>query len=160
MLGSDEAWAQARRTTLNAHYTSAGVAAAMWEAAEALGFNITKGSGNFLGFAPPDVALTGVELDPVTAEVARHLYGARAAIHTVGFESYAAPDGSFDVVIGNVPFAKVTPHDPRHNRGGHATGVSGISEPNEWVGLATVGLRLEVPSRAIRGDGWRGVLDG
>src|SRR5690606_16222928 len=31
-----------------------------------------------------------------------------------------ADDGSFDVVIGNVPFAKVTPHDPRHNRGRHA----------------------------------------
>ncbi len=91
MLGSDEAWAQARRTTLNAHYTSAGVAAAMWEAAEALGFNITKGSGNFLGFAPPGAALVGVEVDRVTAEVARHLYGARATIHPVGFQGLHRP---------------------------------------------------------------------
>ena len=27
---------------------------------------------------------------------------------------------AFDMVIGNVSFAKVTPHDPRHNRGRHA----------------------------------------
>ncbi len=138
LLGSDPAWAQARRTTLNAHYTSAGVVTAMWAATTGLGFTGTGrilepgcGSGNFLGFAPPAAALTGVELDPVTAEVARHLYGARATIHTAAFETYPAPDGGFDVVIGNVPFAKVTPHDTRHNRGGHATGVSDISELSE-----------------------------
>ena len=37
LLGTEEAWSQARRTTLNAHYTSADVAQAMWGAVSALG---------------------------------------------------------------------------------------------------------------------------
>lgn len=127
LLGTDEAWAQARRTTLNAHYTSATVVSAMWSAAKGLGFDGDGrvlepgcGSGNFLGFAPSGASLTGVELDPTTAEIAQHLYGAIATVHATAFEDLPAEDGSFDLVIGNVPFAKVVPHDPRHNRGRHA----------------------------------------
>ena len=74
------------------------------------------GSGNFVGLAPDGCEITGVEADSTTAAVARHLYGARATIRAERFESFVAPDGHFDLVIGNVPFAKVTPHDPRHNR--------------------------------------------
>ncbi|MDP1804369.1 MAG: hypothetical protein Q8K72_04320, partial [Acidimicrobiales bacterium] len=44
------------------------------------------------------------------------LYGSKATILAQRFESFVAPDEHFDLVIGNVPFAKVTPHDPRHNR--------------------------------------------
>jgi N12 class adenine-specific DNA methylase len=127
LLVTEEAWAQARRTTLNAHYTSASVVQAMWGAATALGVGDDVrvlepgcGSGNFVGFAPPGAEVTGVELDAATAEIAQHLYGARATIHNNGFEELRVPDGSVDLVIGNVPFAKVTPHDPRHNRGRHA----------------------------------------
>ena len=127
LLGTEEAWSQARRTTLNAHYTSASVVTAMWSAVRDLGVDGPVrvlepgcGSGNFLGFAPPDAVLTGVELDPTTAAIARHLYGDRATIHTGAFEDLRVEDGAFDVAIGNVPFAKVTPHDPHHNRGRHA----------------------------------------
>ena len=93
LLGTEEAWSQARRTTLNAHYTSASVVTAMWSAVRDLGVDgpvrvlePVCGSGNFLGFAPLDAVLTGVELDPTTAVIARHLYGARATIHTGAFE--------------------------------------------------------------------------
>ena len=127
MLRTETGWAQARRTTLNAHYTSAPVVQAMWSAAQQLGVDGDVrvlepgcGSGNFIGFAPDGVRLTGVELDQTTAEIAQHLYGARATIEATGFEELRVPDGAFDLVIGNVPFAKVTPHDPRHNRGRHA----------------------------------------
>lgn len=127
LLRSDEAWGQARRTTLNAHYTSVEVVEAMWKAAGALGFDGRGrvlepgcGSGNFIGFAPADSSVTGIELDPTTAEIARHLYGERATIHALGFEDHRVDDGTYDLVIGNVPFAKVTPHDPRHNRARHA----------------------------------------
>ncbi len=99
----------------------------MWDAVARLGFDGNGrvlepgcGSGNFLGFAPEGARLVGVELDQTTASIARHLYGARATIHAEPYEELRADDGSFDVVIGNVPFAKVTPHDPRHNRGRHA----------------------------------------
>ncbi len=126
LLGDDAAWAEARRTTLNAHYTSAEVVQAMWQAVQRLGFDGGRvlepgcGSGNFIGFAPPECELVGVEADRTTATVARHLYGPRADIHAARFETFTAPDGAFDLAIGNVPFAKVTPHDPRHNRGRHA----------------------------------------
>lgn len=106
----------------------------MWQAAQRLGFRQGRvlepgcGLGNFLGFAPAGAELVGVELDPTTAALAEHLYGARARIHVGGFEEFAEPDGSFTLVIGNVPFGKVSPHDPRHNRGNHTTGVSDISE--------------------------------
>ncbi len=127
LLRTEEGWAQARRTTLNAHYTSASVVQAMWHATGALGVEGDVrvlepgcGSGNFIGFAPPGARLTGVELDETTAEIAEHLYGARATIHATAFEELRVEDGAFDLVIGNVPFAKVTPHDPRHNRGRHA----------------------------------------
>ena len=127
LLGSDDAWNQARRTTLNAHYTSAPVVTAMWQAATDLGVTSDVevlepgcGSGNFIAFAPDGARLTGVELDRTTAAIAAHLYGARATIHATGFEELRTEDGAFDLVIGNVPFAKVTPHDPRHNRGRHA----------------------------------------
>lgn len=127
LLRTEEEWAQARRTTLNAHYTSASVVGSMWQAVEGLGFDGTGrvlepgcGSGNFIGLAPPDASLTGIELDATTAEVARHLYGAKATIQATGFEDHRVDDGTYDLVIGNVPFAKVTPHDPRHNRGRHA----------------------------------------
>jgi N12 class adenine-specific DNA methylase len=98
----------------------------MWRAAERLGFaggTVLEpgcGSGNFLGFAPDGVRLVGVELDPTTAAIARHLYGSRATIHTAAFEQAPLAEDTFDLVIGNVPFAKVTPHDPRHNRGRHS----------------------------------------
>jgi N12 class adenine-specific DNA methylase len=122
LLGDEEAWAAARRTTLNAHYTPAEVVGAMWRAVGELGFAGGRvlepgcGSGNFIGFAPESCEITGVEADATTAAIAHHLYGARATIRAERFESFVAPDGHFDLVIGNVPFAKVTPHDPRHNR--------------------------------------------
>jgi N12 class adenine-specific DNA methylase/SAM-dependent methyltransferase len=145
LLGSEEVWAQARRTTLNAHYTSAEVVKAMWGAVTALGFEGGRvlepgcGSGNFLGFAPPGADLVGVELDETTAGVAEHLYGAGAHIHVGGFENLARPDGSFDLVIGNVPFAKVAPFDPQHNR-------SGLSLHNYFL---VKGLRLTRPGGLV-----------
>ncbi|WCO67971.1 DEAD/DEAH box helicase family protein [Iamia majanohamensis] len=127
LLRTEDGWAQARRTTLNAHYTSAPVVHAMWHAAHQLGVDRGVrvlepgcGSGNFVGFAPEGARLTGIELDRTTAEIAEHLYGARATIYATAFEELRVEEGAFDVVIGNVPFAKVTPHDPRHNRGRHA----------------------------------------
>lgn len=127
LLRTEDGWSQARRTTLNAHYTSASVIGAMWNAAEQLGatgdMTVLEpgcGSGNFIGFAPDSAQVTGVELDKTTAAIAEHLYGARATIHATGFEELRVEDGAFDLVIGNVPFAKVAPHDPRHNRSRHA----------------------------------------
>lgn len=102
---------------------------AVWNTVAALGFDGGTvlepgcGSGNFIGFAPPTARVTGVELDATTARIAAHLYGRDAAIHAVPFEAFDPPE-DFDLVIGNVPFADVVPHDPRHNRARHRTGTT------------------------------------
>jgi N12 class adenine-specific DNA methylase len=126
-LLSEEAWAAARRTTINAHYTSAEVVAAIWAAVESLGFEGGRvlepgcGSGNFIGLAPAHLrpSFVGVELDPTTAAVAAALYP-HADIRAEGFEHTRLPAGSVDLVVGNVPFGKVALHDPVHNPARHS----------------------------------------
>jgi N12 class adenine-specific DNA methylase len=117
--------AAASRNTLNAHYTDAGIARAVWAAAQALGFTAGRvlepgcGSGNFLGLAPPGARLTGVELDPVTAAIAAALYP-QAQVVAGSFADARDRDGSYDLVVGNVPFGQVVLHDRVHNGGGHS----------------------------------------
>ena len=126
-LLDEEAWDAARRTTINAHYTSAEVVAAIWEAVENVGFRGGRvlepgcGSGNFIGLAPSHLPLSfvGVELDPTTAAIASALYP-DADIRTEGFERSRLAADSFDVVVGNVPFGRVVLHDPVHNASRHS----------------------------------------
>jgi len=126
--------AAARRSTLNAHYTDAGIATAMWRLATSLGFDGGRvlepgcGTGVFLATRPGQLAIeaTGVEVEPTTARIAALLHP-DADIRSEGFEATRLPD-AMDLVIGNVPFAKVALHDPIHNRGRHSTGGSGISQ--------------------------------
>ncbi|HUZ51015.1 MAG TPA: hypothetical protein VMU94_00585 [Streptosporangiaceae bacterium] len=122
-LLSPEELAAASRNTLNAHYTDAGIVQAVWAAVQALGFTggrvLEPGSGNFLGFAPPGARLTGVELDPVTAAIAAALYP-QAQVLGGSFAGTRDQDGSYDLVIGNVPFGQAVLHDRVHNAGGHS----------------------------------------
>jgi N12 class adenine-specific DNA methylase len=117
--------AAARASTVNAHYTSAEVVQAVWALVGDLGFDGGRvlepgcGSGNFIGFAPPAAELVGVEVEPVSARIAHALYP-DADIRAEGFEHTRLAAGSFDLVIGNVPFGKYRLHDPVHNRGGHS----------------------------------------
>ena len=139
-LLDDDGWDAARPTVLNAHYTDPAGVVPMWEVVARLGFTGGRvlepgcGSGNFLAYAPPGAALVGVERDPTTAAIARALYP-DAEIHTGPFERFAPAD-PFDLVVENVPFAKITPLDPRHDRGRHATGGSDISRACEWSAIS------------------------
>jgi N12 class adenine-specific DNA methylase len=125
-LLTDAELASARRSTLNAHYTDAGITTAMWRFAVGLGFDGGRvlepgcGTGVFLATRPDNLVIdaTGVEVEPVTARIAALLHP-DADIRSEGFETtrLAHP---VDLVIGNVPFAKVALHDPVHNRGRHS----------------------------------------
>jgi N12 class adenine-specific DNA methylase/SAM-dependent methyltransferase len=124
-LLDEPAWAAAARSCLNAHYTSAEVVTAVWTAVAGLGFAGGRilepgcGAGNFLALRPDTVDLShvvGVELDPTTAGIARRLYPS-ADIRAESFADTRLPDGWFDLVVGNVPFAKVVLHDRVHNPG-------------------------------------------
>jgi N12 class adenine-specific DNA methylase len=119
-----EIYEAARASTLNAHYTSPTVICGIYEAVERLGFRGGRvlepalGVGHFFGLMPPETAarspLTGIELDPLTAGIARHLYPG-ADIRAQGFETARLLDGSFDLAISNVPFGDYKLHDPQFN---------------------------------------------
>ncbi|NGO40665.1 DEAD/DEAH box helicase family protein [Streptomyces ureilyticus] len=123
LLTEDE-WAAARRNTINAHYTDADLVRSIWGAVRGLGFRGGRvlepgsGSGNFIGFAPilmsEPVQMTGVEVEPTTAAIARHLYP-DAEIITRGLEEVPLADGGFDGVVGNVPYGRYKRFDKVHN---------------------------------------------
>ncbi|OYO08831.1 helicase [Enemella evansiae] len=119
-LLTPEEWDAAARTTINAHYTDPLIIRQMWRALTALGFDggqvLEPGSGlgTFIGMAPADARMTGVELDPVTATISRALYP-HATVRGESFADTRLPEGMFDAAIGNVPFSDVTLHDPVHN---------------------------------------------
>jgi N12 class adenine-specific DNA methylase len=112
----------ARATTLNAHYTAPGVVSAMYDALSRLGFSQGRvlepalGLGHFIGLMPDDMharsRITGIEIDSVTARLAKLLYP-DADIRHKPFEESVLPDGGYDVAIGNIPFGDYKPFDPR-----------------------------------------------
>ena len=112
----------ARATTLNAHYTAPLVVRAMYQLLERLGFTQGRilepalGLGHFIGLMPEDMQarslITGIEIDGVTARLAKFLY-ADADIRHQPFEESKLADGFYDVAIGNIPFGDFTVADPR-----------------------------------------------
>ena len=119
-LLSEDEYAAARRTTINAHYTDPGIVTGVWSALQGLGFTGGRvlepgcGSGTFIGAAPATAEMVGIELDPVTAGIAALLYP-NATVRAESFADSRFPEGHFDAVVGNVPFSDVVLHDPRHN---------------------------------------------
>ncbi len=124
VLGPD-AYHAAEASILNAHYTDPAIAAAMWQAVREAGFTGGRvlepgcGSGTFIGLAPAEAVMVGVENDPVTAAVAAALYPS-AQIRAEGFEATRVPARSFAATVGNVPFGQFTVYDPAHNPGRHS----------------------------------------
>ncbi|UZI33993.1 DEAD/DEAH box helicase family protein [Streptomyces sp. VB1] len=124
LLTGDE-WDAARRNTLNAHYTDAALVRSIWGAVRTLGFKGGRvlepgsGSGNFIGLAPilvrDSIRMTGVEVEPTTASIARLLYP-DAEIITSGLEQVELADGGFDAVVGNVPYGRYKRFDKVHNK--------------------------------------------
>jgi N12 class adenine-specific DNA methylase/adenine-specific DNA methylase len=123
-LLTEEEYASARASTLNAHYTSPTVIRAMYACLENMGFktgNILEpacGIGNFFGLIPDSMKnskLYGVELDSITGRIAKQLYQ-QANIVVQGFEETSLPDGFFDLAIGNVPFGSYGVADKKYDK--------------------------------------------
>ena len=119
-----EEYSAARASTLNAFYTSPTVIKAMYEALDNMGLkqgNILEpscGVGNFMGLLPESMNATnmyGVELDPVSGQIAKQLYQ-KNRIAVQGFEETSYPDSFFDCVIGNVPFGAYQVSDRKYDR--------------------------------------------
>lgn len=124
-LLSPEEYESARKSTLNAHYTSPVIIRSMYEALSRNGFeggNILEpscGIGNFFGVMPEEMReqsrISGVELDYLSAKIAEKLYPS-VKVHQQGFEKSNFAPGSFDAAVGNVPFGDYSLSDPKYNR--------------------------------------------
>ena len=121
---SQQEYASARESTLNAHYTSPVIIRSIYEALEKMGFekgNILEpamGIGNFFGMLPEKMQesrLYGVELDGITGRIARQLYP-KADIKISGFEKTDYPNDFFDVAVGNVPFGQYKVADKKYDK--------------------------------------------
>ena len=122
-LLSEDEYAAARSSTLNAHYTSPTVIRGIYDAVERMGFrsgNILEpsmGVGNFFGMLPDSMAdsrLYGVELDSITGRIAQKLYP-QADITVAGFETTDRRD-FYDLAVGNVPFGQYKVNDKAYNK--------------------------------------------
>ena len=122
-LLSEDEYAAARSSTLNAHYTSPTVIHGIYDAVERMGFrsgNILEpsmGVGNFFGMLPDSMAdsrLYGVELDSITGRIAKKLYP-QADITVAGFETTDRRD-FYDLAVGNVPFGQYKVNDKTYNK--------------------------------------------
>ena len=122
-LLSEDEYAAARSSTLNAHYTSPMVIRSIYDAVEKMGFqsgNILEpsmGVGNFFGMLPDSMQssrLYGVELDSITGRIAQKLYP-EANIKVAGFETTDRRD-FYDLAVGNVPFGNYKVNDKAYNK--------------------------------------------
>lgn len=122
---SKEEWEAARDSTINAHYTAPVVVQAMWDMARKMGFKggrvlePSMGVGNFFGLMPKDLkdssTLFGVEMDTTTGGMAKLLYP-KANIKISPYQEVHVADGTYDFIIGNVPFGDIRPADRRYNQ--------------------------------------------
>ncbi len=123
-LLTDKEYSAARESTLTAFYTEPYIIKSIYTALENMGFtggeilDPAMGTGNFFGTLPAKMAensrLYGVELDSLTARIAKELYP-EAKIQNRGFERTKFENGTFDVIIGNVPFGDFKPYDPEYD---------------------------------------------
>jgi len=117
----DADYASLARCTQYAHFTPEFIVRAIWAAVQRLGWRSGRvlepgmGTGLFPALMPEDLRaathVTGVELDPVTARIAR-LLQPRARIVTADFARTELP-ARFDLVVGNPPFSDRTVRSDR-----------------------------------------------
>jgi N12 class adenine-specific DNA methylase/DNA repair protein RadC len=128
---TDEEFASASASTLNAHYTALPIIRFKWKLLEHLGFKggraieSSAGNGHYLGTQPRNLAdatqWQTVELDELSARLLAKLYpeatvneerpdttGTRA-VTGLGFERARIPNGSIDLATSNVPFHESGP---------------------------------------------------
>ncbi|WP_281944646.1 hypothetical protein [Streptomyces olivaceus] len=163
VLLDDAEWRAAAASTLSAHYTPPEITSALWQALADLGFDGGEvlepgsGAGVTFGTAPESARLTGVEIDPTSAAISR-LLAPGVTVLNESFADTVAPDGSFDGVVGNVPFARVSLYDPKHNRGRHRlhnhflVKSVALTRPGGVVALITSRHTLDAESAAARDE--------
>lgn len=116
-LLTDAEYADARSSTLTAFYAPRPVVDAMWQALGKAGFGKDPkhpdmvlepgcGTGNFIRSTPAgsSYGFTGIEADPISAGIARHLCADDDIINN-RMERTGLPTDAFDLAVGNVPYS-------------------------------------------------------
>lgn len=114
-LLSEEEFASARSSTVNAHYTDPVVITTMWDIVKRMGFKGGRiiepagGTGLFLAGMPVEIAqrseITAVEMDKISGEILDTVFsGLGVKTHIIGIEKANVPTGFYDLAISNVPF--------------------------------------------------------
>lgn len=114
---TDEEYNAAKASTINAHYTSEKIIKGMYAALERFGYTGNgkalepgSGVGHFIGLLPDaftaGTRFTTVEMDPISAGIAKALYPGHD-VRQADFTKFKAPDNFFDLAIGNPPFADI-----------------------------------------------------
>lgn len=147
----------AARSIQDAHYTSKTVVDGIWSVARRLGFDfgrvsdLSVGVGNFFGLMPLDMRgnsrLTGIELDSITARIAKQLYP-HANIIAAPMQDVFLADGLFNLNVGNPPFGEQSLYFPSDKH------LKGHSIHNQFFmraidKLAPGGLHIQVVSRYL-----------
>lgn len=121
---TDEEYSNARASSLNAHYTPQIVIDAMYKVIKNMDLPRNArilepacGSGNFITRLPgsySDAEIVGVELDGITAKIAKWLNHDDRNVRIINsaFERSGLNNDSFDLAIGNVPFGDYNMNDP------------------------------------------------
>ena len=121
-LVSAEAYTQALESTLNAHYTTVPLIRGIYESLGAAGYdgkgNVFEGGcgvGHFFGASPhgENETRVGVEMDEISARIAQKLYP-NATVHHQALQDFYANNDSFDLALGNPPFAQSRVSDKHH----------------------------------------------
>lgn len=124
-LLTQEEYADARASTVNAFYTPDEVINFMYKTVERMGFQGGRilepalGTGKFISGCTDTIRansnFTGVELDTITGRIAKLIYP-DANIRIQGFENATLRDDYYDLVISNVPFGNYHVHDPKYKK--------------------------------------------
>ncbi len=137
-LLTPEEFASVRASTLNSHYTPQVIIDSMYKTIQNMGISEDSrvlepacGTGNFISRMPSNIGnggIVGVELDSITARIAKQLNKPNPhsenldtesrdiTILNTGFEKSGLENNSFDLVIGNVPFGEYKMNDPDYTK--------------------------------------------
>jgi hypothetical protein len=119
-LLTDEEYRSARATVNTAFYTPWTITKAIFQALERFGFSSGRvlepaaGPGIFLAAQPDGWKLDwhAVELDTISGRILKQLQP-QAQVQICGLQNAVLSDGTFDLVIGNLPFGNFPIHDRR-----------------------------------------------
>ena len=119
-LFSEQEYKSAKASTLTSFYTPIMVCKFMYKVLDRLGFKNGRilepsaGTGRFLGCMPEDMyfdsKVYAIEPDNISYKICKNLYQS-ADVLNKKFQDTNFPDGSFDLIISNIPFGDLNIFD-------------------------------------------------